>query len=60
MPTYYLKIKADLENIEQLIPVSENLWKFDIQSNDGEQQSVQCYPFPLILEFAQVVTEGKE
>jgi len=32
MTIYALKIKADLENIEQLIPKVHNLWKFNISS----------------------------
>lgn len=32
MTIYALKIKADLENIEQLIPKAHNLWKFNISS----------------------------
>mmetsp|Transcript_31907 Transcript_31907/g.53806 ORF Transcript_31907/g.53806 Transcript_31907/m.53806 type:complete len:158 (-) Transcript_31907:718-1191(-) len=35
MPSYLIKLKADLENIKQLIPLPENTWKFDIQSTDG-------------------------
>jgi hypothetical protein len=35
MPQYYLKIKADLENVKSLNPIAGNLWKFDIQSSGG-------------------------
>lgn len=35
MPQYFLKVKADLENIQQLTPVAGNLWKFDIQTPGG-------------------------
>ena len=33
MPVYLLQICADLENIEQLTPLPDNLWKLDIQSD---------------------------
>jgi hypothetical protein len=36
MPQYYLKIKADLENVKALTPTQGNLWKFDIQSQGGK------------------------
>lgn len=36
MPIYVLKIKADLENITQLVATEHNLWKFDISSSSGE------------------------
>eukprot|EP01031_Cornospumella_fuschlensis_P030473 gene30473-36832_t len=32
MPLFFLKIKAELENVRSLVPLSGNLWKFDIQS----------------------------
>jgi hypothetical protein len=35
MPHFYLKIKADLENILTFTPVESNLWKFDIQTPGG-------------------------
>eukprot|EP01032_Pedospumella_encystans_P009182 gene9182-10836_t len=35
MPQYVLKIKADLENIKQLIPLPDNHWELTIQSADG-------------------------
>ena len=38
MPQFILKIKADLENIKQLIPIPDNEWQLDIQSTDGELQ----------------------
>lgn len=38
MPVFLLKIKADLENIAELTPQFENLWKFDIKSQDGEER----------------------
>jgi len=36
MPQYVLKIKADLENIKQLIPLTDNHWELNVQSADGE------------------------
>jgi hypothetical protein len=36
MPSYVVKIKADLENVTQLIPLPDNHWKFNIQSTDGK------------------------
>ena len=36
MPQYVLKIKADLENIKQLIPLPDNHWELTIQSADGK------------------------
>ena len=38
MPLFLLKIKADLENIAELSPQFENLWKFNIASTDGEER----------------------
>lgn len=38
MPIFLLKIKADLENIAVLSPQFENLWKFNIASQDGEER----------------------
>jgi Eukaryotic protein of unknown function (DUF866) len=38
MPIFLLKIKADLENIALLSPQFENLWKFNIASQDGEER----------------------
>jgi hypothetical protein len=35
MPTYVLKIKADLLNIAALQPIPDNLWVLDIQSDAG-------------------------
>ena len=36
MPIYYLKIKAELENIEEIKKIPNNLWKFDINSTGGD------------------------
>lgn len=36
MPEFVLEIKADLENIEKLVPIDGNLWKFDVESLSGE------------------------
>ena len=36
MPEFHLLMKAELENIEMLIPIESNHWKFDIQSSSGE------------------------
>ena len=36
MPAYVVKMKADLENIKQMHPLTNNEWKFDIQSTDGK------------------------
>mmetsp|Transcript_25176 Transcript_25176/g.25383 ORF Transcript_25176/g.25383 Transcript_25176/m.25383 type:complete len:158 (-) Transcript_25176:171-644(-) len=36
MPLFLLKIKADLENIQRLIPIEGNHWKFDVSSLEGE------------------------
>lgn len=38
MPLFLLKIKADLENVAELTPQFENLWKFNIASTDGEER----------------------
>ena len=38
MPVYLLKIKADLENIAELTPLFENLWKFNITNGSGEER----------------------
>lgn len=38
MPLFLLRIKVDLENIAELTPQFENLWKFDISSSDGEER----------------------
>eukprot|EP01040_Poterioochromonas_malhamensis_P013214 gene13214-14504_t len=35
MPQFYLKVKADLENIKSLTPSVGNLWKLDIQTPGG-------------------------
>ena len=32
MPGYVVKIKAELENIQRLIPIPNNLWKMNIAS----------------------------
>jgi len=37
MPQFFLKVKADLENIQQLTPAQGNLWKFDIQVPGGKR-----------------------
>ena len=37
MPQFYLKVKADLENIESLAPQVGNLWKLDIQTPGGKK-----------------------
>merc|ERR1719223_853751 len=39
MPLYLLKIKADLEGINKLIPLADNLWKLDIQNDAGDTKS---------------------
>eukprot|EP01041_Mallomonas_annulata_P000662 gene662-1279_t len=36
MPLFLLKIKADLENVKQLMPVPDNNWQFNVKSMDGE------------------------
>lgn len=38
MVLFLLKMKADLENISELQPQFENLWKFNISSTDGEER----------------------
>jgi hypothetical protein len=38
MVLFLLKMKADLENISELQPQFENLWKFNISSQDGEER----------------------
>ena len=32
MPEYVVKIKAELENIQRLIPIPNNLWKMNVAS----------------------------
>ena len=36
MPEFHLLMKAELENIELLLPIESNYWMFDIQSSSGE------------------------
>ena len=36
MPLFLLKIKTELENIRQLTPIKDNMWKFNVRSMDGE------------------------
>mmetsp|Transcript_18882 Transcript_18882/g.18194 ORF Transcript_18882/g.18194 Transcript_18882/m.18194 type:complete len:158 (+) Transcript_18882:272-745(+) len=38
MVLFLLKMKADLENILELQPQFENLWKFNISSQDSEER----------------------
>jgi hypothetical protein len=38
MPEFILKIKADLENIKQLYPLTDNHWQLDVESADGKKQ----------------------
>ena len=38
MPLQLLRIKCELENINKLYFSENTLWKFDIQSNDGEER----------------------
>ncbi len=35
MPLFALQIKAELNNIDQIVPIENNAWKFDIRSIDG-------------------------
>lgn len=35
MPQFVLKLKADLENIKELVPLPDNQWQLDVQSTDG-------------------------
>eukprot|EP01035_Chromulina_nebulosa_P040978 gene40978-55379_t len=35
MPEYVVKMKAELENIQRLIPIPNNMWKMNIASSDG-------------------------
>ncbi|RYH13300.1 hypothetical protein EON65_35985 [archaeon] len=37
MPHFFLKIKAELENVRSLVPLPGNLWKIDIQTPGGMQ-----------------------
>jgi len=36
MPTYVLKIKADLENINKLRPTENNVWMLNVKSPSEE------------------------
>mmetsp|Transcript_26686 Transcript_26686/g.39648 ORF Transcript_26686/g.39648 Transcript_26686/m.39648 type:complete len:162 (+) Transcript_26686:95-580(+) len=38
MTIYALKIKANLDNVARMIPLNNNMWKFDIVSNGGERR----------------------
>lgn len=38
MTIFALQIKATLENVSKLIPISNNLWKFDIINSSGERR----------------------
>lgn len=44
MPEYVLKLKADLENIKQLLPLTDNHWQLDLQSPDGNVYIVLLLP----------------
>ena len=37
------KMKAELENIQRLIPIPNNLWKMNIASTDGQCTCVHSY-----------------
>jgi hypothetical protein len=39
MPTTLLRISAELENIEKLVPCQGNVWKFDISNGRGEEKA---------------------
>lgn len=43
MPHFFLKIKAELENVSSLVPASGNLWKFDIQTPAGGKIESDCH-----------------
>lgn len=38
MPTFVLKIKAELDNIDQLIPLGHNEWKFNMREKGGDEE----------------------
>ena len=38
MPEYVVKMKAELENIQRLIPIPNNMWKMNIASSDGSRR----------------------
>lgn len=38
MPTYLLSIKAELENVASLLPLTDVMWKFDIVNSSSERK----------------------
>jgi len=40
MPVFLLRIRADLENIAELVPLEGNLWKFDISSGGEVKEGI--------------------
>ena len=42
MPLLLLKIKAELENLETLIPVEGVCWKFEVENDASERKTITC------------------
>jgi hypothetical protein len=40
MPTYHLQIKAELEGIQQLQPISGHLWKMDVEGEGNTRNGI--------------------
>ena len=38
MPTYVLSIKAELENVESMLPMKDVMWKFDVVNTAAERK----------------------
>jgi hypothetical protein len=41
MPQFVLKLKVDLENIKELVPLPDNQWQLDVQSPDGMHNTIR-------------------
>ena len=42
MPLLHLQIKADLENIETLVPCEGVCWKFEVENEASERKTITC------------------
>lgn len=38
MTIFAIQVRATLENISKLIPIQNNLWKFDVVNSSGERK----------------------
>lgn len=59
MPQFVLKLKADLENIKNLVPLPDNQWQLDIQNPEGETVTTQDSMLTLRLKYNVLVTRQR-